>query len=196
MNEMWLLGNDGMLLTGENRSSQRSVSQCHFVHCQSQQDWHMARNFAVRGWQITAWAVAPSWLFSLLNEPGLVTGVKYSSYGHKLCGMCTRIYNCFTIRPNLSVLHSNNTSTCHPEDDRIASKRVCWLWSKYIVTNLPYNWRIKNQLDATYYFIVLLIGSTCFGHYYVHHQEFATIMLITTLVVSFLVCCRLEVRCG
>ena len=26
------------------------------------------------------------------------------------------------------------------------------------------NWRIKNQLDATYYFIVLLIGSTCFGH--------------------------------
>jgi len=27
-----------------------------------------------------------------------------------------------------------------------------------------YNWRIKNQLDATYYFIVLLIGSICFGH--------------------------------
>jgi len=26
-------------------------------------------------------------------------------------------------------------------------------------------WRIQNQLDATYYFIVLLIGSTCFGHY-------------------------------
>ena len=51
----------------------------------------------------------------------------------------------------------------------------------------------KNQLDATYYFIVLLIGSTCFGHYYAHHQELATIMLITTLVVSFLVCCRLEV---
>jgi len=51
----------------------------------------------------------------------------------------------------------------------------------------------KNQLDATY-FIVLLIGSTCFGHYYAHHQELATIVLITTLVVSFLVCCRLEVR--
>jgi len=28
-----------------------------------------------------------------------------------------------------------------------------------------------NQLDATYYFIALLIGSTCFGHYYAHHQE-------------------------
>ena len=47
----------------------------------------------------------------------------------------------------------------------------------------------KNQLDATYYFIVLLIGSTCFGHYYAHHQDLATMMLITTLVVSFLVCC-------
>ena len=46
----------------------------------------------------------------------------------------------------------------------------------------------KNQLDATYYFIVLLIGSTCFGHYYAHHRELATIILITTLVVSFLVC--------
>jgi len=43
----------------------------------------------------------------------------------------------------------------------------------------------KSQLDATYYFIVLLTGSTCFGHYYVHHQELATIMLITTLVISF-----------
>jgi len=42
----------------------------------------------------------------------------------------------------------------------------------------------KNQLDATWYFIVLLIGSTCFRHYYAHHQELATIMLITTLVLS------------
>jgi len=29
------------------------------------------------------------------------------------------------------------------------------------------------------------MGSTCFGHYYAHHQELTTIMLITTLVVSF-----------
>jgi len=33
--------------------------------------------------------------------------------------------------------------------------------------------------------IVLLTGSTCFGHYYAHHQELATIMLITTLNFSF-----------
>jgi len=30
---------------------------------------------------------------------------------------------------------------------------------------------MKNQPDATYYFIVLFTGSTCFGHYYAHHQE-------------------------
>ena len=43
---------------------------------------------------------------------------------------------------------------------------------------------------------VLPIGSKCFGHYCAHHQELATIMLITTLVVSFLVFCWLEVMCG
>ena len=30
-----------------------------------------------------------------------------------------------------------------------------------------------------------MIGSTCFGHYCAHHQELATIMLISTLIVSF-----------
>ena len=46
---------------------------------------------------------------------------------------------------------------------------------------------------STYYFIVLLTGSKCFGQYHARHQELTNIMLITTLVVSFLVCCRLEV---
>jgi hypothetical protein len=54
----------------------------------------------------------------------------------------------------------------------------------------------KNQAEATWYFIVLLIGSTCFKHYYAHHQELATTMLFTTLVVSFSVCCMLEVSCS
>ena len=69
---------------------------------------------------------------------------------------------------------------------QIGNDAKCWLD----------NWRIKNQLDATCYFIVLLIGSTCFGHYYAHHQELATVMLITTLAVSFSVCCMLEVKCS
>jgi len=75
---------------------------------------------------------------------------------------------------------------------------------RFAVSNFPHLFdprrhlklKNKNQLEATYYFIVLLIGSTCFGHYYAHHQELAIIMLINTLVVSFLVCCRLEVRCS
>ena len=54
----------------------------------------------------------------------------------------------------------------------------------------------KNQIDATIYFIVLLKGLTRIKHYYAHHQELATMKLIITLAVSFLVCCRLEVRCG
>ena len=63
----------------------------------------------------------------------------------------------------------------------------------------------------TYYFIVLPMGSTCFGHYYAHHQDLVTMMLITTLVVSFskdggvsvsvnllflVVCVRCEVVCS
>jgi len=35
-----------------------------------------------------------------------------------------------------------------------------------------------------------------FEQYFAHHQELATILLIITLVVSFLVYCRLEVRCS
>ena len=51
--------------------------------------------------------------------------------------------------------------------------------------------KIDNTTRCHLLFIVLLIGSTCFAHYYAHHQE-----LVTIMVVSFLVCCMLEVRCG
>ena len=37
--------------------------------------------------------------------------------------------------------------------------------------------QVKNkiQLDATYYIIMLTLGSTCFGHHYVHRQELTII---------------------
>ena len=35
--------------------------------------------------------------------------------------------------------------------------------------------REENQLDATEWFIALMICSTCFGHFYAHHQELETI---------------------
>ena len=99
---------------------------------------------------------------------------------------CTCLIKTNRMRVSFSV-HSNNLSS------------TCLEWSNYssdvrwTVRHCD-NWRMKNQLDATCYFIVPIIGSTCFGHYYAHHHELATIMLITTLVVSFLVCYRLEVR--
>ena len=36
----------------------------------------------------------------------------------------------------------------------------------------------KNQLDATEWLIALIICSTCFGHFYTHHQELETICLL------------------
>jgi hypothetical protein len=48
---------------------------------------------------------------------------------------------------------------------------------------------MKDQLDVTCYFISLFMCSTCFGHYYIHHQELATVLLnyhIGRLVLSSL----------
>ena len=36
----------------------------------------------------------------------------------------------------------------------------------------------KNQLDANEWFIALIICSTCFGHFYAHHQELKTILYV------------------
>jgi len=38
--------------------------------------------------------------------------------------------------------------------------------------------REENQLDATEWFIALVICSTCFGHLYAHHQELETILVL------------------
>jgi len=65
------------------------------------------------------------------------------------------------------------------------------------ITNLGYR-ELKNKKPTRCHllFYCTVIGSTCFGHCYAHHQELMTMMLITTLVVSFLACYMLEVRCG
>ena len=38
--------------------------------------------------------------------------------------------------------------------------------------------REENQLDATEWFIALIIRSTCFGLLYAHHQELETILVL------------------
>ena len=51
---------------------------------------------------------------------------------------------------------------------------------------------MKNQLDATEWFIALIICPTCFGHFYVHHQELETICLLLLPMVcdSLVAGCR------
>ena len=36
----------------------------------------------------------------------------------------------------------------------------------------------KKQLDATEWFIALIICSTCFGYFYAHHQELETLRVL------------------
>jgi len=38
----------------------------------------------------------------------------------------------------------------------------------------------KIQLDVAYYFITLMLASTCSEHHYADHQELTTIALVTT----------------
>jgi len=45
----------------------------------------------------------------------------------------------------------------------------------------------KNQLDATEWFIALIICSTCFGHLYAHHQERETILVLLSHMVCYAV---------
>jgi len=41
-----------------------------------------------------------------------------------------------------------------------------------------YKRREENQLDATEWFVALIICSTHFGHLYAHHQELETILVL------------------
>jgi hypothetical protein len=41
-----------------------------------------------------------------------------------------------------------------------------------------YMLREENQLDATEWFIALIICSTCFRHFYAHHQELDIILVL------------------
>ena len=54
---------------------------------------------------------------------------------------------------------------------------------------LQLNYRLpknKIQLDATYYFIMLMLGSTCFGHHYAHRQELTTWVVLQPTVMKLI----------
>jgi hypothetical protein len=57
-----------------------------------------------------------------------------------------------------------------------------------LTSNRKYMRREENQLDATEWFIALIICSTCFGHFYAHHQELEAIcVLLPPMVCDALV---------
>ena len=64
---------------------------------------------------------------------------------------------------------SSHYETCMPNAKILMSVCPC------IVDDM----KRENQLDATQWLIELMIRSTCFGHYYAHHQELETIEMIT-----------------
>ena len=78
----------------------------------------------------------------------------------------------------------NSTScpqyTAHPRSDLYVSQNkqqsfAYTAFSYLMCVCLSVHRRIcvekKNQLDVTECFIALIIRSTCFGHFYAHHQE-------------------------
>jgi hypothetical protein len=64
---------------GKPNNSEKSVSQCHFVHHKSNMAWPRARTraYAVRGRRLTSWAMA--WLTSFLSGPNTLFSTLYSN---------------------------------------------------------------------------------------------------------------------
>ena len=62
---------------------------------------------------------------------------------------------------------------------RGADKSLARPGMKQATATEDFDMKRENQLDFTQRFIELMIRSTCFGHYYAHHQEFETIQMFT-----------------
>ena len=82
-----------------------------------------------------------------------------------------------------------NVKSRSVEEDSPVCRWEYWPSNVYWTVHHRNSWRTKDQLDVTCYFISLLMCSTYFGHYYIHHQELATVLLnyhIGHLVLSSL----------
>ena len=68
----------------------------------------------------------------------------------------------------------------------IKIKRYCYkriVSAVHTCINFLVSRREENHLDATEWFIALIICSTCFGHLYAHHQELETILVLLPLCI-------------
>jgi len=63
--------------------------------------------------------------------------------------------------------------------DQSGTHKYTFVLHTFLVFNIQSTDMRENQLDATEYFIELIIRSTCFGHLYAHHQELETIQKFT-----------------
>ena len=110
-----------------------------------------------------------------------------------------------------TVLETQGTLPCSQEPIRISTlygvRRIHTLISHFLEIRFNIILRLdvclsvhrcicvekKNQLDATEWFIALIICSTFFGHFYAHHQELETIcVLLPPMVCSALAAgCRM-----
>jgi hypothetical protein len=60
------------------------------------------------------------------------------------------------------------------------------IWYVFFRASL-YMRREENQLDATEWFIALIICSTCFGHFYAHHQEHENIPVLLIIIIIIII---------
>ena len=94
---------------------------------------------------------------------------------------------------DLKTFHHKNflgkvTVICSQLNKKYVSQRQLWFqFDVCLSVQLCICVEKRNQLDVTECFIALIICSTCFGHFYAHHQELESIcVLLPPMVCSAL----------
>ena len=80
-----------------------------------------------------------------------------------------------TLKPSKSCVRSGEY-VCNTWGSRTSLRPIIPV---QVINMNVYVERKEKQLDATQWFIELIIRSTCFGHYYTHLQELETVHVVT-----------------
>ena len=95
---------------------------------------------------------------------GFINQILYSQFDLYYLTKCEIIFLCFKICLQTYEYLLTSVSS-------ILCSNVYWT-----VHNCN-SWSMKDQLDVTCYFILLVMCSTCFGNEYIHLQELATVLM-------------------